>query len=113
MAYSWAAKDIKFEDHPKFSGVKIAVLVDSAKTDRMSVSILKIAPGVEIPVHTHDVQLDSIYVVEGHGEALVNGNWIPVGPGDYILVLPQEEHAVRNNGGQELMLFIVHSPPLF
>ncbi len=113
MAIFIKNEEIQFKDHPKFAGVKIAILVSSQDTDRASVSMLRLEPGVEIPVHTHDSQVDSIYVLSGQGEAYVNGNWEKIGPGDYIFVPAGEEHAVRNIGHEELRLFIVHSPPLF
>ncbi|MFP4111320.1 MAG: cupin domain-containing protein, partial [Desulfonatronovibrio sp.] len=103
----------KYQDHPKFSGVRMAMLVAEGRSDMVSVSELIIDPGVTVPVHTHEVQADSIYVVSGQGEALVNGDWLGVGPGDHVFVLPGAEHGIRNTGSSPLKLFIHHSPPLY
>ena len=113
MTFFYKKEDIKFQPHPKFDGVKIAILIDKEKDPRLSVSMLSIEPGVEIPIHTHDTQADSIYVLEGKGEAFINGKWQEISSGDYIMVPPQEEHGVRNTGSAPLKLFIVHAPPLF
>ncbi len=113
MAIFFKEREIEFKDHPKFAGVKIAILVSSKDTDRASISLLCLHPGVEIPIHTHDPQVDSIYVLSGEGEAYVNGSWQKIEPGDYLFIPPQEEHGVKNTGEKELKLFIVHSPPLF
>ena len=113
MAFFFKGKEMAFEDHPKFPGVKWAVLINSKQSNRLGVSILRLAPGVKIPVHTHPEEYDSIYVVRGKGEAWVNGSWRSIGQGDYILVPPGEEHGVHNTGNEILELFIVHSPPLF
>ncbi|NPB10021.1 MAG: cupin domain-containing protein [Thermodesulfobacteria bacterium] len=113
MAIFVRKEEIEFKDHPKFAGVKIAILVSSKDTDRASISMLRIEPGVEIPIHTHDPQVDSIYVLSGEGEAYVNGSWQKIKTGDYIFVPAREEHGVKNTGSGELELFIVHSPPLF
>ncbi len=113
MAYFYRAEEIKYNDHPKFKGVKLALLVDSKKSPQASVSMLLIEPEVEIPIHTHEEQIDSIYVLEGAGQAYVNGKWEEIKAGDYIFVPPKEEHGVKNTGTQPLKLFIVHSPPLF
>ncbi|PTN33966.1 cupin domain-containing protein [Desulfonatronum sp. SC1] len=101
-----------FADHPKFAGVRIAVLVRGVDSDRVSVSQLEIAPGVEVPIHTHDPQLDSIFVLSGEGEMFINGEWRRVGPEDYLLAPMGVEHGVRNVGREPLRLFIHHSPPL-
>ncbi len=113
MAIFYSHEEIKFKEHPKFSGVKIAILVDSQKNDKVSISILLISPGKEVPIHVHEAQIDSIYVVEGVGEVYINDSWRKINPGDYVFVLPQEKHGVRNIGNEDLKLFIVHSPPLF
>jgi len=105
-------KDRVFTDHPKFIGVRIAVLVRGVDSDHVSVSQLEIAPGVEVPIHTHDPQLDSIFVLSGEAEVYINGEWRKVGPEDYLLAPSGVEHAVRNTGQAALRLFIHHSPPL-
>jgi quercetin dioxygenase-like cupin family protein len=103
---------ISFTDHPRFANVRIAALVTSRESRAVSVSLLAIAPGAEVPVHTHDPQVDSIYVVAGQGEILVNGGWQQVMAGDHIFVPEKEEHGVRNTGEAILRLFVHHSPPL-
>lgn len=84
---------MKLGPHPKFEGVGFALLINREKDPRLSVSMLEIKPGVEIPIHTHETQADSIYVL--------------------ILIPPREEHGVKNSGDEPLRLFIVHAPPLF
>lgn len=91
----------------------MAKLVADGKSDMVSVSELIIEPGVEVPAHTHDLQADSIFVVSGRGEALINGEWTTVGAGDHIFVLPETEHGIRNNSAEPLKLFVHHAPPLF
>ncbi len=113
MAYFFKQEEITFGPHPKFKGVGFALLIDHKRDPRLSVSMLAIEPGVEIPIHTHETQADSIYVLSGEGEAYCNGEWRKIGSGDYLLIPPGEEHGVRNTGEEPLKLFIVHSPPLF
>ncbi|MEF3168190.1 MAG: cupin domain-containing protein [Deltaproteobacteria bacterium] len=105
--------EISFVDHPKYANVKIAKLVTNQDTETISVSQLEIEPGTEIPIHTHDPQVDSIFVLAGTGEAFINGQWQGITAGDYIFVPALEPHGVRNSGSEILRLFIVHCPPLF
>ncbi|AEH44869.1 Cupin 2 conserved barrel domain protein [Thermodesulfatator indicus DSM 15286] len=113
MIYFFPGKEVKFENHPKFSGVKWFPMIDKNKTDRVSVCYLLIEPGVEIPVHIHDPEIDSILVLEGEAEIYMNGGWHKVEAGDYLFVPAKEEHGVKNIGKTPLKLFIVHSPPLY
>lgn len=105
--------DIKFEDHPKYSGVKIAKLISEKDGLTMGVSQLIIESGIEIPIHTHDPHIDSIYVIDGKGEAFINGEWKVIEKGDYIIVPAKVEHGVKNKSDAPLRLFIVHNPALF
>ncbi|WP_022853193.1 cupin domain-containing protein [Thermodesulfatator atlanticus] len=113
MAYFFPKDDITFVPHPKFDGVKWAPLINAEKTDRISVCLLLLEPDVEIARHIHDPQIDSIFVLEGEGEAFVNGKWEKIKPGDYVFVPARDEHGVKNTGNSPLKLFIVHSPPLY
>jgi len=106
------ASEAKFIDHPVFAGVRLAKLVPREAGQPVGVLVLEIDPGVEIPVHTHDVNADSIYVAAGDGELFVDGRWRPVATGDYLLAPAGCEHGVRNTGSRPLRLFVHHSPPL-
>lgn len=108
----YSQEQIVYSDHPRFANVRIAILVPLKEAEAVGVSMLDIAPETEIPIHTHDPQVDSIFVVSGSGEAHVNGQWRPIAAGDYIFVPAREEHGIRNTGTASLYLFIHHSPPL-
>ncbi len=105
--------DELLEPHPKFQGGKLAVLVKEKDSSQLSTSILEVGPKVEIPIHSHETQWDSIYVVSGKGEVFLDGKWHPIEAGDYILIPPGEPHGVKNTQDEPLKLFVVHSPPLF
>lgn len=105
-------KKMLFAKHPRFDNVMMVTFVTGEETDSASVCLLDIAPNTGIPVHTHDPQVDSIFVVAGRGEAFVNGKWENIEAGGYIFVPSTEEHGIRNTGDNSLKLFVHHSPPL-
>ena len=105
-------KEIRFADHPKFANVRIATLISGKETDTVSVCLLDIEPETEISIHTNDPQVDSIFVVDGQGEAFVNESWQKIEAGDYIFVPVSDEHGIKNNGTISLKLLVHHSPPL-
>ncbi len=102
-----------FEDHPKFPGVRICKLAGSFSKAPAGISILEIAPGVEIPVHIHEESMDAILVLEGSGSAYVNGAWSPIEKGDFAMIPAGQEHGVRNDSDSPMRLYVVHQPPLF
>lgn len=107
------AKGMIFEPHPRFAGVKIAKLVTKDQGHTIGVTMLEIGSGIEIPIHTHDRELDSIFVLSGKGQAFIDGAWKDIAEGDYILIPATIEHGVKNTSDQVLKLFIVHSPAIF
>jgi quercetin dioxygenase-like cupin family protein len=105
-------KEMTFTMHPRFKNVGLATFITGKDTDTASVCLLDIPPEHGLPIHMHDPQVDSIFVVSGKGEAYVNGTWEPVEAGDYIFVPGTEEHGMRNTGNESLKIFVHHSPPL-
>ena len=105
--------EIKFLEHEKFKGVKIAKLIDKKINSKISVSILIIPPKASANIHKHENEIDSIFIVKGRGRAFINGSWVDVEEGDYIFVPPNCEHGIENNSKEELIILATHSPPLF
>ncbi len=101
-----------FTDHPVYEGVQVARLVGRDAGMPVGVLLLKLEPGVEIPVHTHEDNLDSIYVAAGRAALFTDGAWQEAGPGTCLLAPAGEEHGVRNAGREPLLLLVHHSPAL-
>jgi quercetin dioxygenase-like cupin family protein len=112
-AKHWPCGEAKYFEHPVFGGVRIAKLVGSSDQCGTSVSLLEIDPGTTIDEHVHAIQSDSILILEGRGEAYVNGEWKEVGVGDYVMVPPGIRHALKNTGQSVMRLHVTHCPPLY
>lgn len=102
-------REMIFTRHPIYDNVKAAMFVTDDESRAACVCMIEIAPGSEVPIHTHDAEADSIFVVHGRGEAYVNGSWRPIEPGDYIYVPVRGEHGTRNTGSEPLRLFVHRS----
>jgi len=57
----------------------------------------EVAPGGHTPKHFHDYEHE-IFVLEGRGEVLEGDSPHTLGPGDVVLVKPNEIHQFRNTG---------------
>ena len=113
MAFFLSRDEYRFEDHPLFQKVKLAKLAGKTQHAPVGISMLELEPAAEIPVHTHEKSIDSIYIMSGEAEIYADGRWRSAAAGDYCFIPVGEEHGVRNRGDRQLSLFIVHSPPLF
>lgn len=105
--------EVELKPHPKFNGVKIGFILTKEKHPELSITILEIEPGVEIPIHTHEREVDTILVLSGEGEVYLKDSWIPVKPFDSIVVSPGVRHGVKNKGKFPLKCYIVHAPALW
>jgi len=76
---------------------------------------------VEIPVqkpgeslrgpHLHHGYEECIYVLRGVGRMRSESGEFAIGPGDAVLVPPEEKHVTRNTGGEPLVLLCFFPTP--
>jgi len=104
----------------RFRGTELATL---GGLSRARVSHATLPAGAEsFAYHAHDVQEEWMYVLSGQGVALVDGEEIPVGPGDFLAFpAPQVPHLLRNPGpgelaylmgGERVAMDVLHYPDL-
>src|SRR6185312_3891779 len=58
-----------------------------------------IPPGFATPHHTHHLEDESFYILEGEVAFLCDGKWSKVGPGDFIFGPRNLPHGFRIVGG--------------
>ncbi len=90
------------------------VLMDAGElgSRNMSVTWLEVPAGAEQTLHSHEEGEQVYVIVRGSGTMSVAGDTQRVGEGDLILVPPATEHAIANDGEDELACVSVQSPPV-
>jgi uncharacterized cupin superfamily protein len=87
------------------SEMRLAPLSGPAGMTRVGVSLIRIPPGKEsfIP-HAHAVQEEFVFILEGAGEAVLDGVAHAVGPGDFV-GFPTDGvvHSLRSLGPGDLV----------
>lgn len=79
--------------------------------EHVQVVVMTVPEGGEIGEETHR-GIDQVLVfVEGHGEAELDGDTRPVGPGDLVVVPAGTRHNFRATGSGPLRLWTVYGPP--
>lgn len=73
---------------------------------------LTIPPGEETGEETHDENDETVFIVEGRGEAILNGRAEQAGEHDAVFIPAGTTHNIKNSGVQDLKIFLVDSPPL-
>jgi mannose-6-phosphate isomerase-like protein (cupin superfamily) len=75
------------------------------------VVLMSIPPRGEIGEETHD-HVDQVLVfVAGAGEAVLEGERTPIGPGRLVFVPAGTKHNFVNSGDGDLKLYTVYAPP--
>jgi mannose-6-phosphate isomerase-like protein (cupin superfamily) len=79
--------------------------------EHCQVVLMSIPPGGEIGEETHD-HVDQVLVfVAGTGEAVLEGDRTPIGPGRLAFVPAGTRHNFVNAGNDDLKLYTVYAPP--
>lgn len=111
MALKINLNEVKMQPHPKFNGVNVGYVVTKDRHPELSIIILELARGVEIPLHTHEKEIDSILIIEGEGEMYLNDEWQPVRKGDIIVIGSKELHGLKAK--TDLKSYVIHAPALW
>lgn len=104
---------LEMKAHPKFPGVKIGFIVTKEKHPELSITLLEIEPGIEIPLHSHEKEVDSILVLLGEGQVFIEEEIFSIKNGDCIVIPPRAKHGVKNIGKTPLKCYIVHAPAVW
>lgn len=67
-------------------------------------------PGASIGEHLNDKD-EIYYVLSGRGELMLDGSYREVGPGDAILTRRGSSHGLRQQGDEDLVIFVVFRRP--
>jgi uncharacterized cupin superfamily protein len=87
------------------SEIHVARLGDRVGMQRAHLSIARLPPGKEsFSPHAHATQEEFVFVLEGHGMALIGDAEVEVGPGDYMgFPTDGTVHHLRNIGEIDLV----------
>ena len=65
---------------------------------------ITLPPGASIGAHVHENETELFYVLQGQGEILQDGAWLPLLPGDATSTGGGQSHALRNTGDADFVL---------
>jgi len=78
----------------------------------LALAIMNCSPGSVVrPLHAHRDTEEILLVLQGQGEAWVDGETAPFSKGDVVLFPANSKHMVRNTGDEPLIGACMFSPP--
>ena len=113
---TWASPKGKFGGAGK--QVSEALGRDPLSTDLthrhpFDVEICRLSPGkVLCPYHSHSAQWEFYHVISGRGAVRHQEGTTAIVPGDAFIFKPGEAHQLSNDGGEDLILYVVADNPI-
>lgn len=81
-------------------------------TEKLAMCVLKCPVGsVARPLHAHRDTEEVIFILQGQGEAWVDGEVGAFRKGDAVFFPANSKHMIRNTGAEELLTACMFSPP--
>ena len=82
-----------------------------ATGEHSQIVVMCIPVGGEIGMEVHEGVDQVLIFVDGHGEAILNGERSEVSPGRLVHVPAGTQHNFVNTGSKDLRLYTIYAPP--
>lgn len=90
-----------------FNGGEKALIVKMSVDEKNKILYGKLEPGATIGLHTHDTSSEVIYILEGKGKVLYDGEYEEVKAGICHYCPKGHEHGLINDSDSDLIFFAV------
>ena len=91
---------------------KPAQMIPIAQDDTISLFIVRAVPGFVLKSHFHKTHDETVYVIKGAGQMLINDKWVDIKPGSFHFNPLSKVHSVKNTGNEPLVLISIFTPGL-
>jgi quercetin dioxygenase-like cupin family protein len=104
-------KYLKFEDAERVDrgngAITFPMVGKSDGAQAFSAGVTSFNPGVDVPLHSHNVE-EMVIILEGEGECELDGEIKPVKTWDTTYVPPGVVHCFRNTGSAQMSIMWVY-----
>jgi mannose-6-phosphate isomerase-like protein (cupin superfamily) len=92
----------------------VEFLARTRETPRFNLGVITKQPHSDgPPIHLHEDEDDSFYVLEGEVTFVVEDDEVVAGPGTFVLVPPGVRHTFANRGDAVARMLNIHAPAGF
>lgn len=100
-------KSMEEKVNPQFKGGEKEFKVRMHQDENNKIMYGKLEPGASIGSHTHETNSEIIYILEGTGITIYDGEEEEVQPGTCHYCPKGHVHSLINNGNRDLIFFAV------
>jgi len=88
-------------------------LITIAESQAVTVYVVRSVEGYFLKPHIHKTHDESVYVIRGKGQMLINDKWVDIQPGDIHFNPMGKVHSIKHAGGsEELVVLSVFTPAM-
>ena len=87
-------------------------MINIAQDDTVTFLLIRFTEGAEVKPHFHKAHAETVYVIKGSGQMLINDKWIDVKPGTVHFNPMNKVHSTRNTGKDPLVIFSIFTPSM-
>ena len=91
--------------------VRVFIGTEKLSSDRMTIGMTEVPPESSMTAHTHEDMEEIIFVVEGHGEAIVGDSVEKLEPNTAVLFPLGVSHVVKNTSKDVMKFVFCFNPP--
>jgi quercetin dioxygenase-like cupin family protein len=99
------------EKHPLIDGRIVAVFAtpDDSTSAKMAMGVSVLPPDYSTPSHHHPAE-EFAMIIMGTGSITIDGELIPVGPGDLVVTPPDSVHVTTSDADSQLVVYWSYGP---
>jgi len=99
------------KENPLPPGEK-AQTITIAQDNTISLLVLRAVEGVVIKSHLHKTHDETVYVIKGTGQMLVNDKWVDIKPGTLHFNPMGKVHSTKVTGNEPLVVISIFTPAM-
>jgi quercetin dioxygenase-like cupin family protein len=87
-------------------------LINIAQDDTITVIVGRIIEGAEVKRHFHKTHDETVCVIKGTGQQMINDQWFDIKPGSVHFNPMTKVHSTKNTGNGELVFISIFTPAM-
>jgi quercetin dioxygenase-like cupin family protein len=87
-------------------------MITIAQDDAITLFLIRVTQGFVLKPHIHKTHDESVYVIKGAGQMLINDKWVDIKPGSVHFNPMGKVHSLKHAGDEELVVISVFTPAL-
>jgi mannose-6-phosphate isomerase-like protein (cupin superfamily) len=83
-----------------------------AEDNTVTVLVLRLVAGGEVKAHFHKTHDETVYIIKGTGQFLVNDKWVDFKPGTLHFNPMGKVHHIKNTGSELGVVIAIYTPAM-